>query len=218
MFVWAATVMVITVQGCSPSTRHKILTFFFTGVPPLEEPSPSDGPDKKAPALAAIAENPIPIIVLYSHTPYAKGECSKCHNVSSNTRFRIVGKKQEPPVFRKGGGMPGPLLKPKLELCTECHQSLARQSVEASGLWLHSPKTEGDCGVCHDPHQSKFPNQMRDVPSKLCQSCHPKCPLFGAQGAPEANECLVCHNPHLGRNRMMLRRDHREQKHPVGGS
>lgn len=215
MLVWAATVMVFTAHGCSPGTRHKILTFFFTGVPPLEK---ADDKNPKATAPLAIVDKPSPKIVLYSHTPYAQRDCSKCHRVSSNSRFRMMGNKKGPPVFRKGGGMPGPLLKPKCELCFECHNFFTKEKAVAMGLWLHSPRAEGDCGVCHDPHQSKYPNQMRGEPSKLCQTCHPKCPSLEFQGMTGANECLTCHNPHFGRDRMMLRRDYLEQKHPVDAS
>ena len=114
--------------------------------------------------------------------------------------------------------MPGPLLKPKTELCIMCHDYFVPQNVKQMRLWLHLSKAQGDCGVCHDPHQSKFPNQMRQKPSKLCRSCHPRCPSLEAHGMNEVDDCLICHNPHVGRDRMMLKRDFTEEKHPVNAS
>ncbi len=216
--VFVSALFAIGNQGCDRAARYKIKTFFFTGVPPLEG---GENERVKMPhtlALLGAAEKQRPKIVLYSHTPYAQGDCSKCHQVSAAIRFRMVGSKKEPPVFRKGGGMPGPLLKPKTELCIMCHDDFAPQKVKQMRLWLHSPKPEGDCGVCHDPHQSKFPNQMRQKPSKLCSLCHPRCPSLEAHGMNEVDDCLICHNPHVGRDRKMLKQDFKEEKHPLNAS
>lgn len=213
VFVWV--LLALWNQGCDRAARHKIKTFFFTGVPPLEETVDERGKRPRTSALSAPVEKQRPKIVLYSHTPYVQGVCSKCHQMPDGFRFRWVDHKKGPPVFRKGGGMPGPLLKPKTELCIMCHDDFASGKVKQMSLWLHSPKAEGDCGVCHDPHQSRFPNQLRQKPSKLCRSCHPQCPSLEAYGMNEVDDCLICHNPHIGRDRRMLKRDFREEKHPV---
>lgn len=34
----------------------------------------------------------------------------------------------------------------------------------------------------------------------------------------EVDDCLICHNPHVGRDRMMLKRDFTEEKHYVNDS
>lgn len=205
-------------QGCDRVVRHKIKTFFFTGVPPLEGEENERVRMPHTLALSRPVEKQRPKIVLYSHTPYAQGHCFKCHQVSAGTRFRMVGDKKGPQVFRKGGGMPGPLLKPKTELCIMCHDAFVPEKVRQMRLWLHLPKPEGNCGVCHDPHQSKFPNQMRQEPSRLCRSCHPRCPSLDAHGMNEVGDCLICHNPHIGLDRRMLKQDFKEEKHPVNAS
>ena len=219
LIVCVAALFTLSNLGCDRVMRYKIKTFFFTGVPPLEN---GDNERAKMPhtllAPSALVEQQRSEIVLYSHTPFAQGVCSKCHHVPAGVRFRMVGDKKGPPVFRKGGGKPGPLLKPKTELCIMCHTYFTPEKVEQMSLWLHSPKPKGDCGVCHDPHQSKFPNQMRQEPSKLCGSCHPQCPSLEAHGMKEVDDCLICHNPHVGRDRMMLKRDFTEEKHYVNDS
>ena len=218
LIVIMATLFALCNLGCDRAARYKVKTFFFTGVPPLEGEENERAKKPHTLALLRLAEKQRPKIVLYSHTPFAQGKCSKCHQGSVGARFRMVEKKKGPPVFRIGGGMPGPLLKPKTELCIMCHDDFVPEKVKQMRLWLHSPKPEGDCGVCHDPHQSKFPNQMRQKPSKLCRSCHPRCPSLEAHGMNEVDDCLICHNPHIGLNRKMLKQDFKEEKHPVNAS
>ncbi len=218
LIVIMAALFALWNQGCDRASRYKVKTFFFTGVPPLEGGENERARMPHTLALLAPAEKQRPKFLLYSHTPYAQGNCAKCHQVPAGLRFRMVGDKKEPPVFRKGGGMPGPLLKPKTELCTMCHDDFAPEKARQMHLWFHSPKPEGDCGVCHDPHQSRFPNQMRLKPAKLCRSCHQRCPSLDAYGMNEVDDCLICHNPHFGRDRMMLKRDFKEEKHPVDDS
>jgi predicted CXXCH cytochrome family protein len=205
-------------QGCSKVTRYKIKTFFFTGVPPLEDEAIDQVKRPHTLETLVRMEKQRPKIVLYSHTPYAQGLCAKCHQMPGGTSFRIVGNKKGAAVFRKGGGMPGPLRKPKNELCVMCHTFFTPATAKKMSLWLHAPKTEAGCNVCHDPHQSKFPNQMHQKPSALCVSCHPRCPHLDTYDMREVDDCLTCHNPHVGRNRMMLRQDFKEEKHPVDAS
>jgi predicted CXXCH cytochrome family protein len=83
----------------------------------------------------------------FVHSAIAMG-CEKCHRaISENGKTTIT------PVATGG------------ELCAMCHDA-KRAPV------LHVPYREGQCLLCHEPHTSNFPRQVRAETNLLCLSCH----------------------------------------------
>ncbi len=217
--------------GCDPHTTHRALSFFFTGVPTPEEKEnmkQADLEKKKQEEEKKIAEKagkgseiaagqtedmstaPAPI---FTHDSYAAGRCDSCHIVKFNipTRSRDRSKTR----FAAGGGMPGILVAPKKMLCTRCHDSLSASKANVMGLWLHTPAARGDWNLCHDPHQSEYPRILIKKPDALCLTCHPGKEVVKIEGHEKIENCLECHNPHVGKNRSMLIKDHKEEKFEV---
>jgi len=203
--------------GCEPQARHQVLTFFFTGVPPLdasesvaevkEQPSPSPATILEKPAQAA----PKP---LFSHPVWAAGTCNPCHE--SMGTFGTPGVKRTPAtVFETGGGKPGKLTLPKNELCTQCHKDKTAKRAMTDNLWLHNTAAKGDCLTCHDPHQSNNVKTLRQAPSILCLPCHKEGKFLATPAHQKGEECLSCHNPHMGIDKNLLTKEYKEIKIPV---
>lgn len=210
--MFATGVLLTLASGCSRQTKHKVLTFFFTGVPPLEE-------EKKPVMKIDISEVKKKIaekVTLYSHTPWASGECDQCHK--NAVKFGVPGQKKAPTVFHKGGGMPGKLILPKKELCIKCHEAMSKSKAYAEGLWLHPVTADGECNECHDPHQSKNPDMLLEKPKKICVSCHLEEDVLDPTDVCKSEDCLSCHNPHMGKDRLLLTKDYKEVPQKVTDS
>ena len=231
-----AVFSVLVISGCSSQTRHQVLTFFFTGVPALEEKQvdstavvdlPLIVKDKSAQAAQknrmAITPGPqenlpvVPVVPqLFSHTVWAAGDCSACHEGNGMFGFQPVGqvkKTAAAKVFYSGGGMPGKLRQPKDKICTPCHTDKTGLRAIKENLWLHNTTAKGDCLDCHDAHQSKQSGVLRRPAEQLCQPCHPAnklavIPMHNSGDEP----CLSCHNPHMGKDRRLLIQDYQEVK------
>ncbi|MCB2219977.1 MAG: cytochrome c3 family protein [Bacteroidetes bacterium] len=70
---------------------------------------------------------------------------------------------------------------------------------------VHPPYQEKDCALCHD--QRVMGRLLATLPG-LCYQCHEN---FADQyqvlhGPVEAGFCSECHNPHLTKNRMLLKK------------
>jgi predicted CXXCH cytochrome family protein len=83
----------------------------------------------------------------YVHSAVAAG-CQNCHQVTSKNSATTI-------VLLATGG----------ELCNMCHEM-------KSDPVLHGPYRNGQCMICHNPHTSNFPRQLRADPNTLCLSCH----------------------------------------------
>ena len=206
----------MALTGCTGEARHQVLSFFFTGVPPLAEetadvkismePTPPAGVERRVEATEEI---------LYSHPVWDADVCDPCHATSGG--FSIPGiNRKSVKVFQTGGGMVGPLTLPKDKLCIQCHKDKTPQRAMAENLWLHNTTAKGDCLACHDPHQSKNPRTLRQPPAGICStSCHVTGTFMVTPVHQTAHECLFCHNPHLGSNKDLLKKDYQENKIPV---
>jgi len=210
-----------------------MLNFFFTGVPTPEEierqkkeaeekrKKKTDQKKPSAAELAKISDKPpkekevlLKSQKIYSHTPYAEGQCNGCH-IGGSTSFRRFRSKGTNSTFSKGGGIPGVLIAPRKKLCIKCHESLSPGKASSSGLWLHTTAAKGDCDACHAPHQSEYPNILLNKSEDICKECHPSDKIMNIPDHKKPGECLDCHNPHLGKNRRLLKKDHQEEKHPI---
>lgn len=234
---WAFLLLAASV-GCSPQTRHDVLTFFFTGVPPLEGGNGSAGkqPRKEktaaesrqtgkrrsaaaGSATASDAQQP-ERPRYYSHQVWLENDCAACHEGSAV--FGFSAGRQQPGVtvgeriFHGGGGMPGALLRPREKVCIGCHTDKTAIRAIKDHLWLHNSTARGQCLACHDAHQSSHPAILRKPADQICLPCHhgEKLALIPMhRGLTEP--CLTCHNPHMGKDRSLLNSDYQEDKQPA---
>jgi predicted CXXCH cytochrome family protein len=226
-------VLILCLSGCNQNTKQKMLNFFFTGVPTPEEieRQKKEAEEKrkrkegeKKPSETGIAkisevrskekEVSIKTQKVYSHTPYTEGRCNGCHRSSSGS-FTVFRSKKSSSTFSEGGGKPGVLVAPRKKLCIKCHEYLTPDKALLSGLWLHTTAAEGDCDACHAPHQSGYPSILLSKPGEICQECHSDEKTMNIPDHSKPGECLDCHNPHLGKNRLLLKKDYQEEQHPV---
>lgn len=231
-------ISVLSISGCSRQTRHQTLTFFFTGVPPLEEKRTEhsaafDSPpnakeqsgkttEKSQETLPSGQQKTSPIVPavpqLFSHTVWDAGDCSPCHEGIGTFGFKAAEKpnKRTTKLFNSGGGMPGKLRHPKEKICTTCHTDKSGLRAIKENLWLHNSTAKGDCLACHDAHQSEQRGVLRRPVEQLCQPCHPAKKLELIPMHNDSNEpCLSCHNPHMGKDRNLLIQDYQEVKQDV---
>lgn len=212
LFLLAAGLVSVFMTGCNPVTRYKVLTFFFTGVPPLgQEEKPEE--EAKAKAVAATSKQRAVVVkaTLYSHGPYAANECFRCHEVSASGGFRGFGKKEEAAgSLAKPGIVPGKMAAPLAELCIGCHDTKSPLKATSKGLWVHGPVSSGYCVLCHEPHAGQEPYMLLKKADELCVECHARGMVFNQIAHKEKRDCITCHNPHLGKDNRLLKADYRE--------
>jgi predicted CXXCH cytochrome family protein len=177
-------VAVLQSSGCAtPEQRHRVLTFFFDGVPPLA----SDVPE--APSIDLLNEDGSQFDVIeqagssYSvHGPVADKECDQCHESAFSNRL-----KEE-----------GPLL------CWSCHDP-----EDFPGDRVHGPVAGGFCNGCHDPHRSPNPFLLVSSREEICSHCHDQQTFAAIEDhrAEQGNDCQRCHDVHASDRRYMLMDD-----------
>lgn len=217
----AAGGLVLGVSGCTPVDRHKVLTFFFTGVPPLGSEDKEDAEERqrredagksKLLRLVQVQVNKQRRAVQsgrYTHGPYASNQCNLCHETSASGGFRGFGKR-EGARTAKAGAVSGKLVAPMAELCGGCHTSKSIAAAYQTGLWVHGPVSTGYCVLCHGPHAGPEPYLLLKKANELCQDCHKEGLIFSASLHADKTDCMQCHNAHLGKDSRMLRADYRE--------
>lgn len=200
-----------SLSGCEPKRQHEVLTFFFTGVPPLDESGVAkNSREEQSPQVRQQAKRTLSNQILYSHPVWERGVCDPCH-VNSD-RFSTPGIQKKPQtVFRTTGIMPGELTLAKNKLCIQCHRDKTEQRAKTENLWLHNTTAKGDCLACHDPHQSKNTKILLKPPAKICFPCHEEGLFMATQAHQTEEECLFCHNPHMGLNKNLLKKEYQEQ-------
>lgn len=172
--------------GCSRQARYEVLTFFFTGVPPLDQAgqdSEAETPEKEAePVGLARVEKKTGPPPLIKHAPFQEGNCNACHEFGqSNLLFN------EPQ-----------------ELCFRCHEDFAQ-----SFPWVHGPVAVGFCNTCHEPHESENEFLLISTSQDICFTCHLKQDILNTAYHTSAGEssCTDCHDPHGGADRWFLREE-----------
>jgi predicted CXXCH cytochrome family protein len=217
--------LILAGSGCDPQTKHRVLTVFFTGVPPLEEErntgekGTAEQSEKAVDGSRSEAVRPARKVTVYAHPFYAGKRCDACHAAEATLGFTPLGNRGSGTIF--GGtsaASPARLRLPPKKLCIQCHRHVSSAEVSAKSLWLHSPAAKGDCLACHDPHQSNNRYRLLDKPRTICIPCHKDPKIIELAAHNEPGECLTCHNPHLGKNRKLLTKDYKEVKHPVNGA
>jgi len=224
----AATLVLTALAGCDRLSRHQVMTFFFTGVPSLEEQDrmeaaareeakkPKQAKKSKETVAAASAklERARSVAVRatrFSHGPYAANECYQCHEVSASGGFRGFGKQEGAAgSLAKAGIVPGKMVAPWNELCVGCHAGKKPEQAYRSALWVHGPVSNGYCIVCHAPHASPEPYLLLKKPDELCAECHAAGLIVNKAMHKDRADCTVCHNPHVGKDSRLLKAEHEE--------
>ena len=182
----AAVAMGAAVQslGCAtPEQRHRVLTFFFDGVPPLypeePEPMPDEGVNGRDPQLAQVRPAASDISV---HGPVAMRECDACH--ASEYSNVLIAEKED--------------------LCWACHDQ-----EDFGGEVVHGPVAAGFCDGCHDPHRSDHRSLLVRAPADICEYCHN---TLNFESLPDhrveqGDDCQSCHDPHAAGRKYMLMSD-----------
>jgi predicted CXXCH cytochrome family protein len=187
LLIWtaiAALTLGLVVQGigcATPEERHRILTIFFDGVPPLYpekiEPLPEDLEEGNAPQVARVrATNRIVSV----HGPVAEKECDQCHSSRYSNKLKVE----------------------KEELCWTCHDR-----EDFVGEVVHGPFAAGFCQACHDPHRSQYDYLLVSDKTDLCKSCHEQYDMaaISEHSSGEDRLCQSCHDPHAAERKFMLK-------------
>jgi len=173
--------------ACAESTRYRVLTVFFEGVPVpgqeeilayvpdgmVAETTPDDeGEPQRRLRIASAGE------VRY-HPPYSQFRCHACHAPDGGMVKRT----------------------PQEGLCGQCHD------IPQSLRYAHGPVAVSDCLFCHHHHRGDFPKMLRYDTRTTCLRCHRQDDLTtGTHHVPDdTRTCTDCHNPHGGDNRFFLK-------------
>jgi predicted CXXCH cytochrome family protein len=168
--------------GCAtPEERHRILTIFFDGVPPLHPVEPALVPegleegDTLQLALPRPAERKVSV-----HGPVAEKECDQCHLSQYSNRLKVE----------------------KEALCWTCHDR-----EDFAGEVVHGPYEAGFCQACHDPHRSQYEHLLVSDSKDLCEGCHEQYDMAALveHSSGEDRLCQSCHDPHASDRKYMLK-------------
>lgn len=204
-------VIMVFASGCDRYARHSVLTFFFTGVPPLDEEIKDESGVVRTIKKAPAKRKRFTLTVPFTHGPYAAGQCELCHDTASTVGFRKSGKEGAKGLPQLSQTTPGRLVSPIKELCTECHINKSKESDPGDTLWFHGPVANGECVFCHSPHQSRFQYSLLQATSvELCTQCHTSEYMTETEDHRGGRECILCHNAHMGKDRFLLKKDFNE--------
>jgi predicted CXXCH cytochrome family protein len=175
--------LAVLVGSCDEVERHKVLDYFFDGVPPLgQDQFEEELFDPNAQRLDQTGQTP----VWYVHEP--RKDCTNCHRK------------------RRTGGFSAQtyLIAPVPKLCHNCHTDYA-----ATASFVHGPVAIGQCLFCHNPHKSKIEHLLKNKEPELCYLCHDTnmIELIPAHLPRQTSACTDCHDPHAGSTKALLKGD-----------
>jgi predicted CXXCH cytochrome family protein len=110
------------------------------------------------------------------HAPLVEGTCDPCHRE------------------RRGGPLTD------AAICYQCHRA---KSVIYP--FVHGPVAAGKCLICHVAHGSSYPSLGRVNLTQMCTSCHDQLSTRKHTDTSRSRICTLCHDPHCGMNRSLLR-------------
>jgi predicted CXXCH cytochrome family protein len=171
----------LLLASCDEVESHKMLTFFFDGVPPLRSEI-SATPSSVAKDSKMVANAPTTVWSI--HEPVK--DCTQCHGSRAQRGFS--GKVQ--------------LVAEVPQLCYRCHKEFS--TLEG---WVHGPVATGTCLLCHEPHKTKTEALLRKSVPDLCLQCHDAQAVRAVKGHadPSYTHCTDCHEGHAGATRNLLR-------------
>lgn len=167
--------------SCDEVERHRALTFFFDGVPPLSGRRIAPGPPGTNVVEATAGSQ---TGGWHVHKPL--GNCTECHG----SRQRQTSSRQVQLV----ASVPS--------LCYKCHQGYA--SLEG---WVHGPVAVGECLLCHEPHKSRNEFLLVKPVPDLCFGCHESqsIRLIEGHARDSYGHCNNCHEGHSGATKSLLK-------------
>ncbi len=181
--IWCVLLLTpIFCASCDPEERHKILTTFFDGVPPLyEEEVYVQDPN----SIFTVAKKPV--AVWYIHEP--QKDCAVCHG---EKKERTFSSEVQLPV-----SVP--------ELCYGCHEGLR----SSDKRYIHGPVAVAKCLVCHEPHKTQNKHLLKYPVPQICYNCHNTewTATISGHELEEYKQCLDCHSGHDSRQRYLLKED-----------
>jgi predicted CXXCH cytochrome family protein len=206
--------------GCSTEARYKLKTTIFTGVPPLhEEQATGESGAAQEPRLTAAEraakeqqrrESFLPRY--WQHGPFAAGECGRCHSLAQSKSFSgnaAAASRSAPSINTVSAS--SRLTMPKQQLCASCHSQHSTGFAQGRGLIQHAPSADGLCTGCHSPHQSLRRYMLLKADNiELCSGCHSPDALTAVHTANSQQDCVECHNAHVGKSNHLLRSEAEE--------
>jgi predicted CXXCH cytochrome family protein len=166
MRVWTGVVCIAAVAvllvGCNATSRYKVLSLFFDGVPPPQTAQAPAGTEGAGGARGTRSQK----VEYYAHGPYAARLCNACHDPNATNR----------------------LVAPPTKLCFKCHQfKLDKKYVHgplASGgcLVCHDPHSSryrfllvsaasSFCFHCHNRQRIAKVSAHQGI-DEPCTACH----------------------------------------------
>jgi predicted CXXCH cytochrome family protein len=177
MFVY----VVAFVTGCDEVERHKVLTYFFDGVPPPGQDQSEAGPfDPNAQPVNQAGQTP----GWYVHKP--QEDCTNCHRKRASRGFSAETY----------------LIASVPRLCYKCHEDYT-----ANASYVHGPVADGRCLFCHNPHRSRIKHLLTRPEPELCFLCHDQTTIesIPAHLPEQTSACTDCHDPHAGSTKALLK-------------
>ena len=206
------TAIVLSIgAGCSTTTRHKILTVIFTGVPPLEDQSTASPVDDQQANVDTTVRRgrAARMPTFWVHGPFGARQCERCHNLSQSTNFLDdQAASRRDPVTSGSIAFASRLAMPKQQLCASCHSSHSKSAADKRSLQVHSPVLDGNCTACHHPHQTQRRFMLLGSSNReLCTRCHDPVEdeVMAAHARDSDADCVTCHNAHVGTKRALLK-------------
>ena len=171
--------LMISLCGCDPVARHKVLTTIFDGVPnpPPPEQVCADYAEKRMAELRDELSGKKAADLAQKkkqgseHMPYVEKRCDDCHDKTKESG----------------------LVTAKKDLCLYCHTGFIK------GTYVHGPVATGDCTACHEPHNAEFPFLLKKNAGEVCALCHLEkrtASVMHSKVAAQKLVCTDCHDPH----------------------
>ncbi|MCF7974571.1 MAG: cytochrome c3 family protein [Phycisphaerae bacterium] len=166
--------------SCSDTERHRALSFWFDGVPPLPGQTVDETVADDTPSSPRRRIEP----QWFLHEPQA--DCERCHGDQKQKNFsRQVN-----------------LVAPVPTLCYGCHDMPGAQDG-----WVHGPVASGQCVLCHEPHRALNPHLLKKAEPQICFQCHEASTIKTLPGHDRAtyDTCLDCHAGHHSAAKHLLK-------------
>jgi predicted CXXCH cytochrome family protein len=179
ILVTSPLVIALLIWGCSSGARERLTHFFFEVPAEPSAPAPADTGGETTRPASTVTATPAARFVSH-HDPYRERKCASCHESTGRMQVR----------------------ENYADSCKSCHPSYFTEAVG------HSPVSDGDCALCHLPHQSENPALLRQPLYETCVDCHePPAELSQPSHAGAGvRNCLQCHDAHFGQPPLLKKR------------